>query len=480
MKKNESVLQKNTCHPLTVRAINNLGNGVGEINGIVTFVRGGVTGDELTVRLIKCNRDYCVARIEEVITPSPYRTADPCDAPLSCGGCAYRGVDYAHELEMKRQDVEHAFRKAGLREVTVEPVRTTGQTAGYRNKAQYPIAPGPDGPELGFYAARSHRLVPAEHCPLQPPVFGEIAAAVRNFARERQIPAYDEETGKGLLRHLYLRMGQATGEILVTLVINGKTLPHAEALTEFLCAGFPQIVGILLNHNTAKTNLILGEKYTTLWGRAWMEDILCGLRFAIRPAAFYQVNRDGAELLYRIAREKAGLQGDEILFDLYCGTGTIGLSMADGVGEVIGIEIVPDAVTCAKENAERNGIKNASFFCGDASGAEGLLAPVFAQRGQFRPDVVILDPPRKGSTPELLGYLASLEVPRIVYVSCDPATLARDTAYLAERGYTVGAVTPVDMFPRTGHVESVVCLSREKADDYIRISVQTKDLQAKN
>lgn len=232
-------LQKNQCYPLTVRAVNNLGNGVGEIDGMVVFVRGGVTGDLLNVRIIKANRDYCVARIEEIVTPSPHRIADTCPAPLSCGGCAYRALDYAHELELKRMDIAHAFRKAGLRDVTVEPVRSSGGTHGYRNKAQYPFAPGPDGVEIGFYAVRSHKLVPAGGCILQPPVFSEIALTVRDFARAYSISAYEEATGCGLLRHLYLRIGQGSGEILVCLVINGKSLPHADALVALLRKRFP-------------------------------------------------------------------------------------------------------------------------------------------------------------------------------------------------------------------------------------------------
>ena len=472
-----TVLEKNKCYPMTVRAVNNLGNGVGEIDGMVVFVRGGVTGDALTVRIIKTNRSFCVGRIEAIIKPSPHRAADACPAPLSCGGCAYRALDYAHELELKRTDIVHAFRRAGLPDVVVEPVRSTGQTAGYRNKAQYPFAPSPEGVEVGFYAARSHRLVPAGGCILQPPIFGEIALAVRDFAREKGIPAYDETTGQGLLRHLYLREGRVTGEILVCVVVNGDTLPCAHELVERLTGRFSGIVGVLLNHNTADTNLILGERYTTLWGRDYLEDILCGLRFSIRPAAFYQVNHDGAELLYGIAREKAALRGDETLLDLYCGIGTIGLSMADGVRELVGIEIVDDAVKCAIENAKRNGVPNARFFCGDASTTEGLLAPVFAERPDFHPDVVILDPPRKGSTPELLGYLARLGVERIVYVSCDPSTLARDAAYLAAQGYAVGDVTPVDMFPRTGHVETVVLLSKGEVDSKkIRVEFSLEDM----
>ncbi len=446
---------------MTVRAVNNLGNGVGEIDGMVVFVRGGVTGDALTVRIIKTNRSYCIGRIESIDRPSPLRVDDPCAAPLSCGGCAYRGLDYAEELRLKREDVAHAFRQAGLPDVMIEPVRSTGATTGCRNKAQYPFANTPDGVEIGFYAAKSHRLVPAADCILQPPVFGEIAHAVRDFARMHGIPAYDETTGQGLLRHLYLREGRMTGEILVCLVVNGDTVPCAKRLVECIREASAGVVGVLLNHNTARTNLILGERYTTLWGRECLEDILCGLRFTIRPSAFYQVNHDGAELLYRIAREKAQLNGGERLLDLYCGIGTIGLSMADGAAELIGIEIVEDAVKCAKENAALNGVENARFYCGDASSTEGLLAPVYAERPDYRPDVVILDPPRKGSTPELLGYLAQHGVPRIVYVSCDPATLARDAAYLAERGYTIGDVTPVDMFPRTGHVETVCLLSKQ-------------------
>ncbi|MBQ3127037.1 MAG: 23S rRNA (uracil(1939)-C(5))-methyltransferase RlmD [Clostridia bacterium] len=457
---NNPILVKNQCYPMTVRAVNNLGNGVGEIEGMVTFVRGAVTGDEIITRIIKTNRSFCIGRVEQLITPSSLRTPDPCTAPLSCGGCAYRGLAYTEELRLKREDIVHAFRTAGLPDAVIEPVRTTGQTTACRNKAQYPFANTPDGVELGFYAAKSHRLVPTDGCVLQPPAFGEIARTIRSFAREKSIPAYDEITGQGLLRHLYLREGKASGEILVCLVINGNTIPCANELCGLLTEHFPNIAGILLNHNTARTNLILGDRYTTLWGRDYLMDTLCGLDFAIRPAAFYQVNHDGAELLYSIAREKACLCGTERLLDLYCGIGTIGLSMADRAGKLIGIEIVEDAVRCAVENAARNGVPNARFFCGDASSAEGLLAPVFAECPDYRPDVVILDPPRKGSTPELLSYLARLNTPRIVYVSCDPATLARDAVFLCALGYTMSPVTPGDMVPRTGHCECVCSFSK--------------------
>lgn len=458
MSKN-AILQKNAVYPLTVRAVNSLGNGVGEVDGMVVFVRGGVTGDVLEVRIIKTNRDYCVGRIERVVSPSPHRVDDPCRAPLSCGGCAYRSLDYAHELVLKRNDVIHAFRRAGLPDVTVRDVVSTGEISGYRNKAQYPCGDGPDGLEIGFYAAKTHRLVSGDACMLQPPIFAEIAREIRDFARETDLPAYDETTGQGILRHIYLRMGKGSGEILVTLVTRTPHLPEADRLVSRLTARFPQIVGVNLNHNPDATNLILGKTYTNLCGRASLDDILCGLRFTVKPAAFYQVNHDACEVLYRIARARADLRGGTLL-DLYCGIGTIGLSMAADADRLIGIEIVPDAVDCARQNAAQNGVQNASFFCGDASSAEGLLAPITATEPDFCPDVVVLDPPRKGSTPELLAYLARLGAPRIVYISCDPQTLARDAATLRDLGYSIADVTPVDMFPRTGHVECVTHFTR--------------------
>ncbi len=458
-------MQKNDIVTLTVEEINNLGNGIGHLpapdggRGQVVFVRGGVTGDLLRAKIIKVTKGYAVAVIDEILKPSPYRVENDCSA-RGCGGCVYRHISYEHELKMKRDYVRAAFQKAGLSHVTVADVAHTGVLSGYRNKAQYPVAETKNGITAGFFAGSSHRLVEAHHCRLQPPIFGELTKWICDFCTRHRISAYQEECGQGLLRHIYLRMGQSSGEVMVTLVVNGEQIPHEADLVKGVTARFPQVVSLLLNINQKNTNVVLGEHYRTLWGKGYINDTLCGLDFEIAPDAFYQVNHDGCQLLYSIAREKAAITGDETLLDLYCGIGTIGLSMADAVREVVGIEIVPAAVECANRNAKSNGISNARFYCGDASDARRLLENAEAQMGKIENATVILDPPRKGSTKELIEYLSERQFNRVVYVSCNPDTLARDCAWFAELGYEIGEVTPVDMFPRTGHVESVVLLCR--------------------
>ncbi len=459
----DGVIQKNTELALEITDLNNLGYGVGRApDGRAVFVAGTVAGDCVRAQVIKVAKSYLVARLLQIEQPSPHREEGFCNAPGSCGGCVYRYMTYARELELKQSYVKHAFAKAGLADVSILPVRTTGATKNYRNKAEYPITGGKNGLFGGFYAPKTHRVIPAEGCALQPAIFGEILRATCDFFTQKGVAAYDEESGKGLLRHLYLRHGAGSGEIMVVPVVNGSSLPCEQEYVEMLTSRFSQISSVMLNTNTKKTNVVLGEKYRTLWGKSVLTDTLCGLQFEIAPASFYQVNHDAAELLYGIAAAQTGLCGNGLLLDLYCGAGTIGLSMARQAGEVIGIEIVPDAVACAKRNMMLNGLQNASFYCGDAADAEGLLAPVERERGTLHPDVVILDPPRKGCDAALLHFLAAREVPRIVYVSCGPDSLARDCAILRELGYEIGAVTPVDLFPRTGHVESVVCLERKE------------------
>ena len=460
-------MRKNDVVTLEIEEINNLGCGVGHLavpdgsRGLVVFVQGAVTGDTVEARIIKVNKSYLVGRIERILKPSPYRyNGEDCGA-RGCGGCIYRHVQYEHELEIKREYVRSAFRKAGLADVEIEAVRTTNALTAYRNKAQYPVQNGKNGMEYGFFAGSTHRIVPVSKCLLQPAIFTEIADFVCRFCDENGITAYNEETGSGFLRHIYLRQGQATGEIMLCLVANGKSFSAEEAFASSVIARFPEIKSIYLNTNTKSTNVVLGDQYRRLAGKSEIEDVLCGLRFAIAPAAFYQVNHDACELLYGIAKEKAGLTGGEILLDLYCGIGTIGLSMADRAGEIVGIEIVEAAVKCARENAARNGVENAYFYCGDASDAKGLLANAERLHGSVEGATVIMDPPRKGSTPELIEYLAARNFQKIVYVSCNPDTLARDCVLFRHLGYEIGAVTPVDMFPRTGHVESVVCLKRQ-------------------
>ena len=455
------ILNKGATLTLEITDLNNLGFGVGHApDGRAIFVAGCVAGDTARVQIIKVNKGYAVARLLEIITPSPDREDGFCSAAASCGGCVYRYLSYERELALKQNYVAHAFRKAGLADVEVESVRTTGQTKHYRNKAEYPIANGKNGLYGGFYAPKTHRVVAADACSLQPPVFGEILRATCEFFTARGVSAYDEKTGEGLLRHLYLRHGVGSGELMITPVINGDSLPFAKEYVAMLRERFPTVSSVLVNINQKNTNVVLGKTFHTLHGNPYLTDVLCNRTFRIAPDAFYQVNHDAAELLYGIAAEQTGLKGKGLLLDLYCGAGTIGLSMAHLASELVGIEIVPAAVECAKKNAARNGVQNAAFYCGDAADTEKLLAEAEAARGTLHPDVVILDPPRKGCDKALLDFLAARDVPRIVYVSCGPDSLARDCAILRTHGYEIGRVTPVDLFPRTGHVESVVCLTK--------------------
>ncbi len=451
-------IKKDAVIELDITDINNLGNGVGRVDGRVIFVAGAVSGDRVRAKIIKVNKSFAVARLEEILRQSKNRcTEELCNAPLSCGGCVYRHITYDHELDLKRGYVRSAFFKAGLGETVILPVLSTGRIAGYRNKAQYPVAKNKNGIYAGFFAAKTHSVLPAADCAIQNKAFAPIVRAVCEFAELNGWSVYDEEKQKGLLRHIYLRVGEITGEIMLCLVINGESLSNEERFAEEMKARFEKIASIILNKNTENTNVVLGKQYRVIYGNSGIEDELCGLRFFISPDSFYQVNREGAELLYNKAAELAALRGDELLMDLYCGTGTIGLSMANKVKELCGIEIVASAVECARENAKRNGIDNARFVCADAGDKQIILDAA----GGVCPDVVIMDPPRKGSTRELVDCLAELGVPKIVYISCNPDTLARDCAWFAENGYKMSDVQPVDMFPRTGHVETIVCLRKQ-------------------
>lgn len=471
-------MRKNETLRLRIEDMNNLGYGIGHADGLTVFVRGGVVGEEVTAKIIKVTKSYLVALCETVHSPSPNRCEPDCPSYPACGGCVFRHITYAHELELKRRYVENAFRKAGVA-AEVEAVRTTGKTEGYRNKAQYPILPDPGTgkPAIGFFAGASHRLVPSDRCRLQPEIFGRISQDVMRFLDENGISPYDETTGRGLVRHLYLRRGDRSGEVLVCLVLNGDRLPQENAFAEMLMRSHPEIIGVLLNENTARTNVVLGERYRLLKGKPYLTDRLCGLEFRISPESFYQVNHDACELLYGIAGERAALTGKEKLIDLYCGIGTIGLTMAKNARQVLGLEIVPQAVECAGENAARNGIANAAFVCGDAGVPESLLGKA-AERlnGDFSDAVAVLDPPRKGTTKELIAALDEHRVGRVVYISCNPDTLARDCAEFLRRGYRLSPVTPVDLFPRTGHVESVCVLSKLFARQQVEIDLQTDEL----
>ncbi len=446
--------KKNSVYTVRIDDINNLGFGVGRIEGKVVFVSGAADGDTASVKIIKDTKDYSVARVEEILSPSPHRI--PADCPsVGCGGCAYRTVSYEHELALKRRWVAKEFEKAGL-SLPIGEVLHTEQQKHYRNKAQYPVAAGKEGLTVGFFAPKSHRVIEACDCALLPPLFGRIANTVRRHAETFGVAPYDEESKKGTLRHIYIRSSKDSEEVLLTLVVTRGDYPHKEELIGELTSLFPALVGVVLNENPKDTNVILGDVYHTLWGRPYLYDTLCDVKLKIAPAAFYQVNHDACELLYRKARELADLSGNEVLLDLYCGIGSIGLSMAKACRRLFGVEIVRDAIECARENAALNGIKNATFRVGDATNVGDFLR----EEGFPSPDVIVLDPPRKGADIHLLDTILSLSPKKLVYISCNPATLARDVAYLTKGGMTAGEVTPVDLFPRTGHVESVVCLTR--------------------
>ena len=457
------MLKKNDLVNLKITDLTNLGFGVGREDGIVVFVSGTVPEDEVEVKIIKSAASYAVGRVEKFSKKSPMRVGDRCDN-TACTSCAYKCISYKHELDIKKRSVEEAFVKAGLSNLEVADVTPSPKATGYRNKAQYPVAKAKDGEYvIGFYAPKSHRVTEARRCPLASAIFGEILDTVSAFFKKHEFSVYNEETGKGLLRHVYLRRGEVSGEILLTLVVNGTALPHSEELVADITARFTDVVGILLNVNTKSTNVILGDEYITLFGRDYIFDALGGVRLKITAPSFYQVNRAAADLLYAKAKELAAPTDSDVLLDLYCGAGSIGLSMADSAKEVIGIEIVESAVECAKFNAKANGISNAEFYTGDAGDTEKLLERAEISRGEkILPDIVVLDPPRAGCDERLVRYVANLSPKRIVYVSCNPTTLARDAVIFKELGYVTKEVYPFDLFPCTGHVESVVCLTRKE------------------
>lgn len=454
-------LNKNQILDVDIIDITNLGFGVAKVGGEVIFISDTIPGDKVRIKIIKVAQSYAIGKALELTSLSADR-AERCDIRL-CKACAYKCLDYKKEAELKEESVRQIFKKAGLPEVEIGRIITSPETVGYRNKAQYPISRDKDGRyHIGFYAPKSHRVTDAVDCPLAPRIFAEILTEVRGFFERHQLSTYDEESGRGLLRHIYLRRGEVSGEVLLTIVINGTSLPHSEELVARMTERFPKIVGILINENKKNTNIILGEVYHTIFGRDYIFDTLAGVELKITAPSFYQVNHDCAEILYTKARELAELREGDLLLDLYCGAGSIGLSMAKDCREVIGVEIVESAVECAKFNADSNGIKNASFYTGDAKDTEKLLIPAEEARGEkILPDVVIFDPPRGGSDEALLRHVAKLNPRKIVYISCNPATLARDMVTLKELGYTGNTVFPVDMFPATGHVESLVCLQKQ-------------------
>lgn len=445
-------LQKNQDIQLNIEGYTAEGNGVGRYNGQAVFVSGAAKGDTIIAHIIKAKKTYAVGIIKQILKKSQDRIDVDCQHFRSCGGCVYRHVSYEAEKQLKRQKVVDAFQRLAHIDVPVNDIITC-ETERYRNKAQYPV--GFDKEIVaGFYAQKSHRIINSSDCILQPEEFSKIVEIVKSWMSEFRIPAYNSETSNGLIRHIYIRKAFKTGQIMVCLVINGNSLPYADELCDDLMR-IENIKSIVINENCDKTNVILGKNCATIWGEDYIEDVLCGVKIRISPLSFYQVNHDCAELLYEKAAEYVGATGSETVLDLYCGAGTIGLSMANKVKKVIGVEIIPEAIEDAKVNAKNNNIENCEFYCGDAKDAVKIL-----KDQNIEPDAVILDPPRKGCDREVLEYVAQMQPKKIVYVSCDVSTQARDCAILKELGYKTKEVTPVDMFPRTSHTESVALLSQ--------------------
>ena len=451
------MLKKNDIIPLEITDITGQGSGIGRVDGMAVFVPLTAVGDKINARILKVKKNYAFAKIEELVSPSEMRVTPDCDCYAKCGGCVFRHISYEEELKIKKRRVYDAVtRIGGLNDFQMNEIVGCASPEGYRNKTQIPIGRDKNGAVLmGFYGSHSHRIVGTGECKLQPDDMNAIARAVRSWIEDNGISVYSEETHTGLLRHLYMRKGFQSGEIMVCLVINGDTLPFKDELITRLRSLGCGVTSVVINVNKEKTNVILGKTCKTISGSGMITDELCGLSFNISPLSFYQINHDQTERLYSIAAECAELTGGELLIDLYCGAGTIGLSMAKNVGKLIGVEIIPEAIENARENAKVNGITNAEFMCADASKAAAEL-----QKRGSRPDVVVIDPPRKGCDASVIDSIALMSPKRVVYVSCDPETLARDLKLFVEKGYKTVTVTPVDMFPRTQHVETVVLMSR--------------------
>ena len=450
-------IKKNEIYEVRIEDMGHDGAGIGKINGYPLFVKDALIGDVAEVKIIKAKKNYAYARLMHLITPSPHRVTPRCPVARQCGGCQIQALDYGQQLLFKKHMVENNLRRiGGLTDVEVLPVLGMDVPYRYRNKAQFPIGTDKDGnPVAGFYAGRTHSIIPCKDCMLGEAVNAEILSLVLDHMKKYHIPAYDEITGEGLVRHVLIRSAFATGERMVCLVLNGDQIPGQEELAEQLrkISGMTSVMG---NINRERSNVILGNRVFLIWGKTYITDKIGDVSYQISPLSFYQVNPVQTQKLYETALSYAGLTGTETVWDLYCGIGTISLFLARKAKKVYGVEIVPQAIADARRNAKLNNIQNAEFFVGKS---EEVL-PAYYQKNGGTADVIVVDPPRKGCDETLLDTITRMAPARVVYVSCDPATLARDLKYLCGRGYQVEKVQPVDMFGHTVHVETVVLMSR--------------------
>ena len=466
--------KKNNTVILRIEDMSQDGLGIGKAEGYALFVKDTVIGDLAKVKILKTKKNYGFARLEELLEASDKRTEPKCPLARPCGGCQLQMMKYEEQLRWKEQKVRSDLQRlGGFQEIPMEPIQGMENPFRYRNKAQFPIGYDREGKLVaGFYAGRTHTIIPADDCLLGSESNRRILGRILDWMGRYGIAAYREDTGKGLVRHALIRSGFATGEIMVCLVINGKQFPRGKELTESLTQ-IPGMTSITFSSNTRRDNVILGDSYEVLWGQDYITDSIGEIRYQISPLSFYQVNPVQTRRLYRQALEYAGLTGKETVYDLYCGIGTISLFLAQRAGKVFGVEIVPQAVEDARANARLNGITNAEFFAGRA---EEIVPRQYREQG-IRADVVVVDPPRKGCGEELLETMTAMAPEKIVYVSCDPATLARDLKYLCARGYELKKVRAFDQFPQTVHVETVVLLSKGEIDSKkIRVEFSLEDM----
>ena len=465
------MLNKNQIYEAAIVDYTAEGQGIAKVEGCAVFVPNAIVGEICRIRIEKAQKTWATGKIVEILEKSAHRMQRVCPISASCGGCDFHHMDYEEETRLKAERVRQCLNRIGGENLESVPILAAPATTCYRNKAQYPVAAKNGRAYAGFFKAGTHSVVENDRCGILPPEMDAVKDAVIDYVNQFRISVYDETAHTGLLRHIYVRRGAVSGQILVCLAVNGRKLPRPEALIQRLqkIKGFTTLV---LSVNTKKGNTVLGGEEIVLHGPGYIEDTLCGLAFRLSPKSFYQVNHAQAQRLYAAAIAQAEITKNDTVLDLYCGVGTITLAMAMAAGKVIGVEIVPQAVEDAKANAARNSIENAEFFCGDA----GAAALDLEEKG-IKADVVVVDPPRKGLNADTIEALARFAPRRIVYVSCDPATLARDVALLKERGYALKNAMAADLFPRCAHVESVVCLSRKQVSDYLRIAVNTADLE---
>ncbi len=446
------MLIKNQIYEAVITDYTAEGQGVAHIEGCAVFVPNAIAGERVRVRIGKAQKTWASGKIVELLEKSPHRVNRACPVAKLCGGCDFWHMDYEEEARLKARRVTDCLNRLGGESLDTVPILAAPACQGYRNKAQYPVAQKKGRAYAGFFRAGTHEVVENKRCRILPEQTDAVKDAVMDYVNQFRISVYDEVAHKGLLRHIYVRRGVVSGQILVCLVCNGDKLPRVPELLKRL-EKIPGFTTLVLSVNTKKGNAVLGDRFLTLYGPGYIEDTLCGLNFRLSPRSFYQVNHHQAQRLYQAAIDQAGITKEDLVLDLYCGVGTITLAMASAAGKVIGVEVIPQAVEDARDNARRNGMENAEFFCGDA----GQAALELEKQG-IRPDVVVVDPPRKGLNADTIEALHRFAPRRIVYVSCDPATLARDVAALKERGYRLQNAMAADLFPRCAHVESVVTL----------------------